>query len=68
MHAATTLRAPLRAHLAEARCELLRMARGPRSACRCSASGDVHLLFAVVLNRGNPGAAGTCWRATARSA
>jgi len=59
MHVATTLRAPLRAHLAEARCELLRMAREPAFCLPVLGFPAMfYLLFAVVLNRGNPGAAG----------
>ena len=54
----TTLRAPLRAHLAEARCELVRLAREPAFGVPVLAFPAMfYLLFAVVLNRGNPGAA-----------
>src|SRR5690606_2103331 len=54
----TTLRAPLRAHLAEARCELVGLAREPAFGVPVLAFPAMfYLLFAVVLNRGNPGAA-----------
>ena len=59
MDAILPLPAPLRACLVEARCELLRMWREPAFCLPVLGFPAMfYLLFAVVLNRGNPGAAG----------